>query len=188
MEVNITKKKVKKIKDDYKKLFLPFLLFFGVLFGITIVPNFLSNHRQFTFQPMINTHEGINIDYFPLVNNNNEKRDNQINQINDNNDDIKVKQNNDNIVGNDNEKEKENDNNNNNDNNNKVVDNEEGNNNNNNNSHKQGRNFRNFSFLIFVMIIILIFILIVEKNNSQKFMRKYDGDQYLFNEDGYQNI
>ena len=187
MEVSITKKKVKKIKDDYKKLFLPFLLFFGVLFGITIVPNFLSNHRQFTFQPMINTHEGINIDYFPLVNNNNDKRDNQINQINNNNDDIKVEKKNDNIVGNDNEKEKENDNNNNNDNNNKVVDNEEGNNNN-NNSHKQGRNFRNFSFLIFVMIIILIFILIVEKNNSQKFMRKYDGDQYLFNEDGYQNI
>ena len=178
MEVNITKKKVKKIKDDYKKLFLPFLLFFAVLFGITIVPNFLSNHRQYTFQPMINTHEGINIDYFPLVNNNNNIRDNQ---INDNNEENKV-------VLNDNEKKNENNENNENDNNNKVVENEEGNNNNNNISHRQGSSFRNFSFLLFVMLIILIFILIVEKNNSRKFMRKYEGDEYLFNEDGYQNI
>ncbi len=179
MEVNITKKKVKKIKDDYKKLFLPFLLFFAVLFGITIVPNFLSNHRQYTFQPMINTHEGINIDYFPLVNNNN-IRDNQ---VNDNTEENKV-------VLNDNEKENENNENNNNenDNNNKVVENKEGNNNNNNISHRQGSSFRNFSFLLFVMLIILIFILIVEKNNSRKFMRKYEGDEYLFNEDGYQNI
>ena len=77
MEVKISKKKIKKIKDDCKKLFLPFLLFFAILFGITIVPNFLHNHRQYIFQPMINTHEGIDIDYIPLVNNNIYK-DNQI--------------------------------------------------------------------------------------------------------------
>ena len=69
MEVSIKKKSVKKIKENYKKLLIPILLFFSILFGITIIPNFLSNNNQFIFQPMINSHEGINNNFFPLVKN-----------------------------------------------------------------------------------------------------------------------
>ena len=69
MEVSIKKNNVKKIKENYKKLLIPIFLFFSVLFGITIIPYFLSNNTQFIFQPMINTHEGINNNFFPLVKN-----------------------------------------------------------------------------------------------------------------------
>ena len=66
MEVSIKKKSVKKIKENYRNLLIPILLLFSVLFGITIIPNFLSNNNQFIFQPMMNSHEGINNNFFPL--------------------------------------------------------------------------------------------------------------------------
>jgi hypothetical protein len=191
MEVAITKKTVKKVKEKSKTLLLPFLMFFAVLFGITIVPNFLNNHRQYIFQPMINSHEGININYFPLVNNQEIKNE----KIEKNEDEEVVIDKNKNkeseklFDDNKNENKNENDKDNDNDlNDNSIVENK--NDNVNKNKHNQRVNLRTFLFLIFVIIVSLMFILIIEKNNSRSFMRKHGGNDNnnIFNEDGYHNI
>lgn len=194
MEVAITKKTVKKVQEKSKKLLLPFLMFFAILFGITIVPNFLNNHRQYIFQPMINSHEGININYFPLVNNQEIKNE----KIEKNEDEVEVvieknKNNENEKLFNDNKKENKNENDKDNDNDlndNSIIESKNDNVSQNKNNHDQRVNFRTFLFLIFVIMVSLMFILIIEKNNSRSFMRKHGGNDNnnIFNEDGYHNI
>ena len=66
MELTVKKKNIKK--ENNKKLLFPILIFFSFLFGISIIPNFIYNNKQFIFQPNINFNEGININFFPFEN------------------------------------------------------------------------------------------------------------------------